>query len=75
MGYKVFVDLKLHDIPHQVEGAAAAVARTGASMFTVHASGGVEMMRAAVRGACAGADECGVEQSRRPRRDRSDQHG
>jgi orotidine-5'-phosphate decarboxylase len=58
MGYKVFVDLKLHDIPHQVEGAAASVARTGASMFTVHAAGGVEMMRAAVRGACAGAEEC-----------------
>ena len=58
MGYKVFVDLKLYDIPHQVEGAAAAVARTGASMLTVHASGGVEMMRAAVRGACAGAAEC-----------------
>lgn len=58
MGYKVFVDLKLHDIPHQVEGAAAAVARTGAAMFTVHASGGVEMMQAAVRGACAGSDEC-----------------
>lgn len=60
MGFKVFVDLKLYDIPHQVEGAAAAVARTGASMFTVHASGGVEMMRAAVRGACAGAEECGA---------------
>jgi orotidine-5'-phosphate decarboxylase len=58
MGYEVFVDLKLHDIPHQVEGAAAAVARTGAAMLTVHAAGGVEMMRAAVRGACAGADEC-----------------
>jgi orotidine-5'-phosphate decarboxylase len=61
MGFKVFVDLKLHDIPHQVEGAAAAVARTGASMLTVHAAGGVEMMKAAVRGACEGANECDVD--------------
>ena len=55
MGFKVFVDLKLHDIPHQVEGAARAVARTGASMFTVHASGGSDMMAAAVEGARSGA--------------------
>jgi orotidine-5'-phosphate decarboxylase len=61
MGFKVFVDLKLHDIPHQVEGAAAAVARTGASMMTVHAAGGVEMMEAAVRGACEGANECDAD--------------
>lgn len=61
MGYRVFVDLKLHDIPHQVEGAARRIARLGASMFTVHASGGAEMMRAAVRGACEGSEECGTD--------------
>jgi orotidine-5'-phosphate decarboxylase len=55
-GFKVFVDLKLHDIPHQVEGAARSVARLGADMFTVHAVGGSPMMEAAVRGAAAGFD-------------------
>ena len=50
-GYKVFVDLKLHDIPHQVRGAAASVVRAGADMLTVHAVGGPEMMRAAYEGA------------------------
>jgi orotidine-5'-phosphate decarboxylase len=52
-GFKVFVDLKLHDIPHQVEGAARALARAGADMFTVHASGGSAMMEAAVAGSAA----------------------
>jgi orotidine-5'-phosphate decarboxylase len=50
-GFKVFVDLKLHDIPHQVRGAAASVVRTGADLLTVHAAGGLAMMRAAVEGA------------------------
>jgi orotidine-5'-phosphate decarboxylase len=45
---KVFLDLKFHDIPHQVAGAARAAAELGVSMFTVHASGGTEMMRRAV---------------------------
>jgi len=61
MGFSVFVDLKLHDIPHQVEGAARQIARVGASMFTVHASGGQAMMEAAVRGACEGSAECGSD--------------
>lgn len=50
MGFKVFVDLKFHDIPHQVYGAAASVARAGADMFTLHAIGGLAMMRSAVDG-------------------------
>lgn len=61
MGFSVFVDLKLHDIPHQVEGAARQLAREGASMFTVHAAGGRAMMEAAVRGACEGSAECGSD--------------
>ncbi len=59
LGYEVFLDLKLYDIPHQVEGAAYQIAKTGVCMFTVHASGGAEMMRAAVRGAAKGAAESG----------------
>jgi orotidine-5'-phosphate decarboxylase len=50
-GFKVFVDLKLHDIPHQVRGAAASVVRAGADLLTVHAAGGLAMMQAAAEGA------------------------
>ena len=45
---KIFLDLKFHDIPHQVAGAARSAAALGVSLFTIHASGGVEMMRRAV---------------------------
>ena len=45
---KIFLDLKFHDIPHQVAGAARSAAELGVSLFTIHASGGVEMMRRAV---------------------------
>lgn len=55
MGYKVFVDLKLHDIPHQVRGAARSVTLAGADMLTVHAAGGMDMMQAACQGAEEGA--------------------
>jgi orotidine-5'-phosphate decarboxylase len=51
LGAKVFLDLKFHDIPHQVAGAARAAAELGVSLFTVHASGGSEMMRRAVEAA------------------------
>ncbi|MDO9108071.1 MAG: orotidine-5'-phosphate decarboxylase, partial [Coriobacteriia bacterium] len=61
MGFKIFVDLKLNDIPHQVEGAAREISRLGASMFTVHASGGRAMMEAAVKGACESSQECGLD--------------
>ena len=62
MGYRVFLDLKLYDIPHQVERAAFELARLGVAMLTVHASGGPEMIQAARRGAIAGAQDAGCQQ-------------
>ncbi len=47
-GARVFLDLKFHDIPNTVAAAAQAVTQLGVSMFNVHASGGVEMMRRAI---------------------------
>lgn len=60
LGFDVFLDLKLNDIPHQVSGAAAEIAKLGVGMFTVHASGGAAMMRAAVEASRRAADEVGV---------------
>ena len=58
-GFKVFLDLKFHDIPHQVEGAAYAAAGSGADMLTMHTVGGVDMMAAAQKGAERAASEYG----------------
>jgi orotidine-5'-phosphate decarboxylase len=51
MGLPVFADLKFHDIPNTVAGAAREIAKTGAAIFNVHASGGEAMLRAAVEAA------------------------
>ena len=57
-GMKVFVDLKLHDIPHQVENAARVLAEAGADLMTVHALGSSKMVAAAAKGVSeAGQDD------------------
>jgi orotidine-5'-phosphate decarboxylase len=52
-GVGVFLDLKLHDIPATVSGAARAVSRLRPEILTVHAAGGSDVIRAAVESAPA----------------------
>lgn len=60
-GANVFLDLKYHDIPNTVKGAADAASKLGVYMFNIHASGGLEMMQAAIEGAREGALKYGTK--------------
>lgn len=55
LGRPVFVDAKLHDIPTQVERAAERIGARGARWVTAHASGGADMLAAAVSGLAQGS--------------------
>ncbi|MEE3140158.1 MAG: orotidine-5'-phosphate decarboxylase [Actinomycetota bacterium] len=59
-GYDVFLDLKLHDIPTTVGKAARVLGSLGVSYVTVHASGGPQMLAAAVDGLSEGAAAAGL---------------
>ena len=49
-GHKVFLDLKLHDIPNTVKKAMSVLSRLDVDMCNVHAAGTIEMMKAALEG-------------------------
>jgi orotidine-5'-phosphate decarboxylase len=48
-GFKIFLDMKFHDIPNTVGAASVEAAKLGVFMFNIHASGGFEMMKAAAQ--------------------------
>ncbi len=58
---KVFLDLKYHDIPNTVAGAAQSATELGVFMFNVHTLGGKDMMRAAVESANKTAEKLGIK--------------
>jgi orotidine-5'-phosphate decarboxylase len=60
LGYDVFLDLKLHDIPTTVHKAAKVVGAYGARYLTIHAMGGPVMVRAGVEGFKEGAEAAGM---------------
>lgn len=60
-GYRVMLDLKLYDIPSHVRRAAHVVGALGTSYLTLHASGGVAMLRGGVEGLAEGAAMAGLD--------------
>ncbi len=54
-GFKIFLDLKLHDIPNTVYKTMKGLASLGVDMTNLHAAGGIKMMREAKRGLTEGA--------------------
>jgi orotidine-5'-phosphate decarboxylase len=59
-GYQVFLDLKLYDIPTQVNRACRVLGALGVEYLTLHATGGVDMLRAGVEGLTEGAHHAGL---------------
>lgn len=58
---KIFLDLKLHDIPNTMAGACRSAARYGVDLLTIHATAGKPALEAAQAGAIAGAAAAGVQ--------------
>jgi orotidine-5'-phosphate decarboxylase len=57
MGHKIFLDLKLHDIPNTVKGCMKNLAALGVDIVNCHCGGGIAMMKAAREGILAGTPE------------------
>ena len=60
LGFKVSLDLKFHDIPHQVRGAARSAALAGADLLSVHGLGSGAMLAACREGAEEAAEQLGA---------------
>ncbi len=61
LGYEVFADLKLHDIPNTVGKASRVLGALGVKYLTMHAHGEVDMLRAGVEGLAEGAAGAGLD--------------
>ena len=61
LGHKIFLDLKLHDIPNTVAHGIKSLTRLGAKLITIHSQGGKVMMEAAMKAAKEQAAELGIE--------------
>lgn len=55
LGYHIFLDLKLHDIPNTVKGGMKNLAKLDVDIVNLHCAGGIEMMKAAIQGLEEGA--------------------
>ena len=60
-GHKIFLDLKLHDIPNTVAHGVSSLTRLGANLITIHGQGGPIMMKAAAEAARDSAEKLGIE--------------
>ncbi|EPD78143.1 MULTISPECIES: orotidine-5'-phosphate decarboxylase [Atopobiaceae] len=64
-GFNVFLDLKVHDIPFQIHGAACSAALSGADILSIHALGGASMISEGRAGAEEAVKLLGLDESRR----------
>ena len=62
LGYKVFLDIKMHDIPNTVESSARVLGALGVDYVTMHAHGGADMLRAGVNGLREGASRAELDE-------------
>lgn len=61
LGYRVFLDLKLFDIPTTINRSTTVLGALGVEYLTLHALGGVDMLKAGVEGLYHGAEQAGLD--------------